>query len=183
MVRASTPPQQGTIHLVVGPVGSGKSTYATRLAGEREAVRLTLDAWMTLLFRPDRPETDVMPWYVERADRCVAQIGEVARQVVARGVDVVLEIGLIRRRERERFYARIDEAAIVLHIHVVEADRDVRRRRVEARNRDRGATFSMEVPPAIFELASDLYEPLDHDEIEGRTLHRIRTDGRAPRPL
>src|SRR5688500_9099140 len=45
------------VHLIIGPVGSGKSTFALQLARERGALRLNLDEWMALLFRPDRPET------------------------------------------------------------------------------------------------------------------------------
>jgi hypothetical protein len=52
----------------------------------------------------------------------------------------------------------------------------VRRERVMERNRARGSTFSMVVPPAIFELASDLWEPLDPSECEGRDVRLLRTD-------
>lgn len=62
------------IHLIVGPVGAGKSTFGLALSRERAALRLTLDEWMAELFRPDRPETGLVAWYVERADRCIEQI-------------------------------------------------------------------------------------------------------------
>jgi hypothetical protein len=52
----------------------------------------------------------------------------------------------------------------------------VRRRRVEERNRTKGATFSMVVPPAIFELASDLWESPDEAECKDRDVRFIRTD-------
>ena len=102
---------RGAVHLVVGPVGAGKSTYAIALAEAHGALRLTLDDWMARLFRPDRPADDVVPWYVERARRCVDQIWEVTREATRRGVNVVLEIGLIRRADRDRFYARVDAEA------------------------------------------------------------------------
>jgi hypothetical protein len=44
------------------------------------------------------------------------------------------------------------------------------------RNRSHGATFSMPVPPDIFELASDLWQPPDSDECAGRDVHFLRTD-------
>ena len=167
---------RGEVHLVVGPVGAGKSTYATSLASERRALRLTLDAWMVRLFSSDRPVEGVVPWYVERAERCVDQIWETARAVAELGMDVVLEVGLVRRNERERFYALVDASALELTIHVLDAVREVRRRRVEERNRARGATFSMVVPPEIFELASDLYEPVEDVETRERRTRRVRTD-------
>jgi predicted kinase len=175
------PPRRGPaslpqIHLVIGPVGAGKSTFAQRLARDHRAARLTLDQWMAALFSPDRPEEGVLEWYRERAARCVEQIWTVAAEVLAAGSDVVLEIGLLSRRERERFYRRVADAGVTMTVHVLEAARDVRRARVEARSRERGATFSMVVPAAIFELASDLWEPPEPDEREGREVRFLRTD-------
>jgi uncharacterized glyoxalase superfamily protein PhnB/predicted kinase len=164
------------VHLVIGPVGAGKSTFALGLAREHAAVRLTLDQWMVQLFSPDRPDAGVMEWYVERAARCLEQIWSVAQGITDLGNDVVLEIGLLLRRERERFYQRVKDTGLELTIHVLDAARDVRRERVNERNRAQGATFSMVVPPAIFELASDLWEPPDERECQEREVVFLRTD-------
>lgn len=162
------------LHLVIGPVGAGKSTFATALARERGAVRLTLDEWMTALFRSDRPESGVVAWYVERAARCVGQIASVADAVLDAGRDVVLEIGLLKRQERSAFYGRV--AGRALTVYVLDAARAVRRERVAERNRSGGPTFSMVVPPDVFELASDLWEAPEADECEGRDVQFLRTD-------
>ena len=168
--------QNAQIHLVLGPVGAGKSTYALELAREHAAIRLTLDEWMVALFRPDRPETNVMDWYVERAARSVEQIWKVARGTVQVGTNVVLEIGLLQRHQREAFYARVAEAGVELTLHVLDAARDVRRQRVQQRNLEQGPTFSMVVPPDVFEIASDLWQPPDPSECEGRDVRFVRTD-------
>lgn len=165
------------IHLLIGPVGSGKSTLARALCREHQALRLTLDDWMARLFRPDRPATDVIPWYVERAARCVDQIWEVTQSALEAGTDVVLEIGLIRREERASLYGRVDAAAAALEVYLVDAPREVRRARVARRNRERGETFSVEVPPDFFELASDLWEPPSPQELEDRNIHVVPPRG------
>ncbi len=180
-VNAQPGPAQGPpdarVHLVVGPVGAGKSTFALQLAGASRGVRLTLDEWMTELFRPDRPNTGVVAWYVERAGRCVDRIWHVTEAVLDAGVDVVLEIGLLQRRQRAAFYRRVADRPLT--IYVVDAARDVRRERVEQRNRLRGPTFSMVVPPDVFELASDLWEAPEGDECQGRDVRCFRTDAGA----
>lgn len=164
------------VHLVIGPVGAGKSTFAQRLVHERGAVLFTLDEWMVTLFRPDRPAQGVLAWYRERAQRCIDQIWKTAQPLAARGDEVVLEIGLLQRDERERFYERVGAAGLRLTLHVLDAARSVRRARVVERNRCQGATFSMLVPPEIFELASDLWQAPDPDECLGRDVFFMRTD-------
>jgi predicted kinase len=162
------------LHLVIGPVGAGKSTFALGLCQRHSAIRLTLDEWMVVLFRPDRPETGILEWYVERAERCVEQIWRVAKTSIEAGHDVVLEIGLIQRRDRERFYERVDAAGFDLSVYVLDAPREVRRQRVEQRNEERGPTYSMMVPPAFFELASDRWEPPDDVECTARGVRFVR---------
>jgi len=163
-------------HLIIGPVGAGKSTFAVGLARERGAVRFTLDEWMTSLFSPDRPTDGIVEWYVERASRCVDRIWELAKSVLEAGTPVVLEIGLLERSQREAFYDRVARAGIDLTIHVVDAERTVRRARVLERNRTKGETFSMIVPLEVFELASDLWEPPHADECAAHDVRFVFTD-------
>lgn len=174
--EAALPRRSTHLHLVLGPVGAGKSTFARALAQERSALRLTLDDWMVTLFSPDRPETGLPAWYGVRAQRCIDQIWKLALELAARGDEVVLELGLLKREERQRFYARVDGAGLPLTVHVLDAARDVRRARVLERNRRQGETFSMVVPPEIFELASDLWQAPESDERAARDMHFLRTD-------
>jgi predicted kinase len=162
----------GHLHLVIGPVGAGKSTFARTLCREHRAVGFNLDAWMATLFGDDpRPPVGVVEWYVERRDRCLEQIWSVAQDVLALGSDAVLEVGLIQRRERDAFYRRAEGHPLT--VYVLDAPREIRRARVEQRNQEQGRTFSMVVPPHVFELASDMWEPPEDDEAEGRDLRFV----------
>ncbi|HYJ08814.1 MAG TPA: AAA family ATPase [Polyangiaceae bacterium] len=170
-----TTENKGKIHLIVGPVGAGKSTFARRLERERQALRLSLDEWIAALFNPDRPDVGRREWYVERRSRCTEQICAVAKAAGNAGTETVLELGLLRRHERDRCYTWI-EAGFELTIYVLDAAREVRRERVAARNVTQGETFSMLVPPEFFELASELWQPLEAVECEGRDVVFMRTD-------
>jgi predicted kinase len=163
------------IHLLLGPVGAGKSTYAKELSRQHRALTLNLDDWMARLFRPDRPESGVMPWYLERTQRCLEQIWLTTCGLLELGQDVVLEVGLIQRRERAKFWKRVEAQGAELTVYVLDAPREVRRERVEQRNVERGETFSMPVPAEFFELASDLWEPLDAAERAGRDVRDLST--------
>lgn len=155
-----------TIHLVEGPVGAGKSTFVAELRNRHNAAGFILDAWFVRLYSPDRPAANLMEWYAARKARCLDQIWVTAREVLDTGRDVVLELGLVEKASRENFYTQVREAGYDLGVYLLDAPRDIRRDRVRQRNREKGATFSMEVPDAFFELASDHWEPMDETECE-----------------
>jgi len=112
-----------------------------------------------------------MQWYMERTARCIEQIWKLTQSLLEVGTSVVLEIGLIQRRDRERLYRRVDAAGHALTVYVLDAPRELRRERVERRNEQQGDTFFMVVPPHIFDMASDLWEPPDAAERAERDLH------------
>jgi hypothetical protein len=73
-------------------------------------------------------------------------------------------------------FRRVDASGFGMSAYVLDAGRDIRRERVLTRNRAKGSTFSMVVPLEVFELASDLWEPLDPAECAGRDVRFLRTD-------
>lgn len=153
-----------TLHVIEGPVGAGKTTYANRLARETGAAPLVLDEWMATLFRPDRPAGEIWDWYAERKQRCITQIWHLAQAQLALGTDAIVELGLIRRAERRAFCAQARSACVTVRLHALDLPEAERRRRVQARNRDKGETFAMEVSDEVFAMASALWEPIDAAE-------------------
>ena len=164
------------IHLIEGAVGSGKSTFAAQLSRKQGAPRLILDQWMARLYSPDRPSTGNIEWYLERKDRCIEQIWKISCDIMASGSDIILELGLIQMADRKRFYRRVAPAGYHLKIYELYAPRDLRRERVQNRNEEKSKTYSMDVPDAIFELASDMWEPIDEAEADGFEIVFISTD-------
>jgi predicted kinase len=164
------------IHLIIGPVGAGKSTFALALTQEHRALRMNLDEWMAQLFRPERPEEGMMEWYAERTARCLELIWTLTERALLADTNVVLEVGLIRRSDRERFYERVEAGDYDLTVYVLDAPRDERRERVKQRNREQGKTFSMVVPLEIFELASDLWQGPDEQECRDRDVRFFGRD-------
>ena len=156
-----------SLHLIIGPVGAGKSTLVHALAAARPVVTLVLDQWMAIVYADDTRPTDPrerVAWYIERVERVLRQLEDVAVQAVAAGADVVAELGLIRAAERHAVYERLSAAGVAFDVTWVDAPIDVRRARVIARNAGALATFAHEVPLPVFEMASALWEPPDDEE-------------------
>lgn len=163
------------IHLIEGPVGAGKSTFAAALAGRVGGLHLALDEWFARLFSPDRPGSDVMPWYLDHKARLLAHIWNHALALRACGVTPVLELGLVHRQSREDIYTRAHAAGVDLKVHLLLASREVRRERVMRRNVEQGPTFSMVVPAPFFEMASDIWEEPDEVEVAEHRIERVST--------
>lgn len=154
------------VHLIEGPVGAGKSTFSSSLSARTKGVHIALDEWFAKLFSPDRPEGDFVPWYITRKERLLALIWAHSKAVLASGPDVILELGLIQREQRMGFCRMVVNEGYRLMMYELDAPREIRRARVQHRNVHKGPTFSMVVPEAIFEIASNLWEPSDEFERE-----------------
>jgi predicted kinase len=65
---------------------------------------------------------------------------------------VVLDVGAMRRADRERIRQIAEEKGLSAQWHFVDAPQEVRRARVAGRNTAKGETFVMEVTPKMFEM-------------------------------
>lgn len=155
-----------SVHLVIGPTGVGKSTYAKKLAQQEQLVRFSIDEWMVTLFGKDRPVDADYLWYKDRIDRATEKIWNLSTQILALGMGSVLEIGLTQKADREAFYQRVISSHGHLTLHVLEAPVEVRWDRVTHRNNGQGETFSMEVTRGMFDFVEGMWEPPEEAELE-----------------
>jgi predicted kinase len=153
-----------TVHVIYGPVGAGKTTFGRAFAAERGALFFCLDEWMANLFMMDAPAPITLEWALPRTQRCERQIWTVARQPLALGSDVILELGFFTREQRARVRDLVTSAGFAFEVHVLDVPREVRRERVRLRNQG-GATYTVEVDDAMFDWAEGYYEPLDDAEL------------------
>ena len=155
------------VHLIEGPAGAGKSTYAYSYAMNNQGVHIALDTWFSVLFNADRMDAGLDPeWYVARKERLTQLIWDHSRQLLANGVDVILELGLVQRSAREVFFRQVESDGFEIQMHVLDAPCEVRRARVWRRSREMGRALSPTAWEEIFEMDSKLWEPLDAAECE-----------------
>ena len=147
------------IILVVGCTGAGKTTYARALANRLGAVRFSIDEWMTALFWADSPQPIEFQWTMERVERCEAQIFATVRQLAARGIPAVLDLGFTRKAHRDKFRELAEEAGLSSAIHFLDVPADERWYRVNRRNKERGETYAMTVDKQMFDFMEGMWEP------------------------
>lgn len=155
------------LHAIFGPSGAGKTTYAHAFARREGAVAFILDEWMARLFAPDMPQPLEFEWMMERVQRCEAQIWSTAAAVLATGKPVILDMGLMRKVDRDRVREIAEGAGLPLQFHYVTAPTDIRRARVAERNVVRGENFAIEVTTDMFEFVEGVFETPEPAELEG----------------
>jgi predicted kinase len=156
-----------TLHVVFGPQGAGKSTYATAFARREPAVHFSIDEWMARLFAADMPEPLEFEWMMDRVERCETQIWSLAAAVIATGSSAILDLGLMRRSDRARVAEIAEACELPIQFHFITAPRDLRRERVLARNQVRSGTFELVVTPQMFDFMEGVYEAPDPAELTG----------------
>ena len=159
-----------TLNVIFGPCGAGKTTYANAFARREKAVAFILDDWMARMFGPDMPEPLQYDWMIERVGRCEGQIWATAAGVLATGTSVILDIGLMRKADRDRVREIAEATGLALQFHFVDAPAEVRRARVLDRNVVRGESFAIEVTPDLFDFIEGVYEPPEPEELTGAVM-------------
>ncbi len=156
-----------TLNVIFGPSGAGKTTYAQAFARRERAVAFILDEWMARLFGPDIPRQVEYDWLVERVGRAEGQIWSTVAAVMSTGTSVVLDLGLMRRADRDRIRQIAEGAELPIQWHYVTAPPEARRARVAERTKVHGAAFALQVTADMFEFVEGVFEEPDAAELEG----------------
>jgi len=156
-----------TLNVIFGPSGAGKTTYANAFARREGAVAFILDEWMARLYGPDIPAQVEYPWLVERVGRCEAQIWSTVAAVMAVGTSVILDLGLMRKADRDRIREIAEAVELPLQWHYVTAPQAARRARVAERTQVHGKSFALQVTPDMFEFVEGVFEAPTPEELAG----------------
>ena len=153
------------IHIVFGPQGAGKSTYAKKLSEEVNGVHLSIDDWMWTLYGEDLPKPMNLKWIMDRVERCEKQIWSTSEKIVGCGCEVILDLGFTKLAKREMIRTLAKDLDISAQVHYVDALHSIRRRRVLKRNVEKGETFSFEVTPGMFDFMETEFEKPTEKEL------------------
>ncbi len=162
----------GTVHVIFGPQGAGKSTYARRLADEIRGVRFSIDDWMNQLYGPDLSKPLNFAWIMERVRRCEKRIWATASEFALTGGNVILDLGFMKVSSRTEFVNLAQACGLPVQLHFIDAPHAIRRARVLNRNTEKGETFSFEVTPTMFDfMEKEFQSPTDTELSKASVFH------------
>ena len=140
--------------IVCGLPGSGKTTWAKTLESKLHAIRFSPDEWMDALA--------INLWQEETRTRIEGLQWELAQQLLALGLTIIIEWGTWGRSERDGLRVRARELGAAVELHYLSAPVDVLFERIQSR--------SMEYPPISREALSQWHEKFQEPGIEEMAL-------------
>jgi predicted kinase len=160
-----------TLHLISGLPCSGKTTYATGLRADANAVLFSLDRWLITAFGRYAIAAVGHEEHTRRVLACRELIWDSASELLRRSVDVILDDGFFLRHHRVRHIALAAALGAAAKIHFIDTPADMIRERLDARNA-RLPPFNFRIDPESLAGFSGLFEP--PSAAEGAELVLIR---------
>lgn len=135
-----------TVYLLCGFIGAGKTTFARELEALTGAVRITKDEWLVRLIGHD----PTIAGYADIDHRIVELSRDLAFQLIAKGIDVILDDGFWAREERASIRRRIEELGGNAVLYYLDTPIETIRERVARR--------SAHPPPDSFRISGELLD-------------------------
>jgi predicted kinase len=158
---------QGTIHLLCGLPGTGKSTFARELESRTNGVTLNHDVWLVGIFGPTASED-----FEKHHSTVWRLLWQLAERLVSIGVDVILDFGLWHRCERDDFRERAAKIHAPCRLYFVTCSLELQFRRIDKRNSEVKDKNTIISPAMLTEFCRQFEVPAAE---EGATV--INTDG------
>jgi len=161
--------ETGTLHLICGRAGSGKTTYAKKLEQEKNAIRFSKDEWIIALYgRNIRMEE-----WGEFEKRCYGIIANIATKLLQRGVNVILDYGLWYKKERLEAKEIAQSVGANSILHYLNTSDKTRRERINERNLALGKD-AVEITDADFSMQLNWFEIPSSEE--GVTIIEVKPE-------
>jgi predicted kinase len=146
-------------HIVIGFIGSGKTTFARKLEEETGAVRFTKDEWMVRIFGNTPPEDK----FEEYDNRMASLAVDMALECLKAGIDVVIDEGFWVKEQRDEIREKVKRVGAIPKMYYLEVPLEVMKARTLKRS-DNPPVDSFTIDEESFDHYWKFFQPPDKDE-------------------
>lgn len=150
--------------LVCGKIASGKTYYANQIKDKENAIVFNVDELTYYMFDNRKGED-----YVDLTKRAIKFFEEKAVEIVNKGINVILDLGLWSAKERKEIKDFFVDKGVNIEIHYIDIDDKSWKTNIECRNKridegNRGMDFY--VTETLKEKMIKMWEEPTKEEID-----------------
>ena len=157
------------IILLCGKICSGKTFYANQIKDKENAIVLSVDELTFYMFDNKKGEN-----YIDLTRRAINYFKEKSLDIVNKGVNVILDIGLWNSNQRAEIKRFFDEKGVYIELHYIYVDDESWEKNIKERNRriDKGdKEMDFYVTETLKEKMLKFWEEPAEDEVD--VIHRV----------
>ena len=119
-------------HIIIGFIGSGKTTFARKLEKETGAVRFTKDEWMVRVFSNTPPKDK----FEEYDNRMASLATDMALKCLKAGISVVIDEGFWVKEHRDAISEKVKNVGAIPKLYYLEAPFEIMKARTLKRSKN-----------------------------------------------
>lgn len=146
-------------HIIIGFIGSGKTTFARRLERETGAIRFTKDEWMVRLFGNTPPEDK----FADYDARMTSLARDMALACLQAGASVIIDEGFWEREQRDEIRQRVRTMGAIPKLYYLDVPREIMKARTLRRS-ENPPVDSFTIDEESFDHYWGFFQPPDEDE-------------------
>ena len=157
---------KGKVIALCGKIASGKTYYANKIKEKENAIIFNIDELTFYLFDNRRGEN-----YTDLSNRAIKYFEEKSIDIINKGINVILDIGLWSKKERNEIKEFYKDRNIQCEIHYIDIDDKSWEENIKNRNKridegNKGQDFY--VTDTLKEKVLSLWEEPSKDEVDVR---------------
>ena len=146
-------------HIIIGFIGSGKTTFARKLEKETGAVRFTKDEWMVRVFGNTPPKGK----FEEYDSKMTLLASDMALKCLKSGTDIIIDEGFWAKEHREAISEKVKKAGAIPKLYFIDTPFEVMEARTLKRTENPPAD-SFTIDEEAFDHYWKFFSPPDEGE-------------------
>lgn len=144
------------VTILCGRIASGKTYYANRIKEKKNAIILSVDELMLKL-----SDSCLGTMHDDIAGRCELYFYQLAEEIIALDINVVIDFGYWTKNERDYAKAYFKDKNIPVELHYIKRDNTKRLEQLQRRNSDLENAISQETIHRAYIIKDELRKRLD----------------------